>query len=166
MKKKKLLISALIVGALALAGLSVIAAGSGQLRAHGMAFLGGHGGCGGHHAMFHLIEALNLDSEQKVRVEALHKILMSQWTGRAEARDEHLQQLIERVEQGTADRAEARQLIDEHLEQLREVAYRSSDEIVALVNSFDGEQRALVVDHLQKVREKMGGHHGMGHFAH
>jgi Spy/CpxP family protein refolding chaperone len=163
--KKKILISALVVSGLALVGFSVVAAGGEQLRAHGMAFLGDHGGWEGHHAMFHLVEDLNLDAEQQKHIDAVHEILMSQWEGRADARDMHLQELIERVEQGTADSTEARQMIDQHLEAIRDVAYRSSDEIVALVNSLDNEQRAKVVEHLQKLREKMGEHHGE-HFGH
>ena len=48
-------------------------------------------------------------------------------------------------------------MIDRHLEQLRTTAYSVTDDLVALINSLDAEQREIVMTHIQGQDSDDGG---------
>ena len=58
-------------------------------------------------------------------------------------------QLVSQFEHGYIETAEIRQVIDGHVEQIREVAYVVTDELVALVNGLDAKQRETLLAHLR-----------------
>ena len=69
-------------------------------------------------------------------------------------------QLVEQFEQGDIEAEPIRQMIDQHLEEIRTMAYSATDDLTALVNSLDAEQREIVLAHLQGDH---AGHGGLGH---
>ncbi len=154
-----------------LMGFTVGAAGGGGGHFPLLAGIAGHG-FGAHCAVSQLIDDLALTSEQQQHVAAIHNLLIAQVDGQAAARNEHLQALIQRVEQGDLDLAEFDQVLDSHLDSLRNLAHGVSAELVTLVNSLDETQRATLSEHLRQVQatadERQGfiHHHFRGHGHH
>jgi len=128
-----------------------------QLHPHG----GGHGHHGKEglwHHMSELVKQLELSQEQTERLEAIHRSLETHHGGKADGSTAELhEQLVEQFEQGYIDADAVRGMIDQHLAEIRTMAYSVTDELLALVNSLDERQREIVLAHLQ------GDHGGHGH---
>jgi len=103
-----------------------------------------------------LVSQLDLSQEQTERLEAIHRTLESHG-GKAEGSIAGLHdQLVEQFEQGHIESDAVRRMIDQHLAEIRSVAYSVTDDLLALVNSLDARQREIVLAHLQ------AGHAGHG----
>ncbi len=174
MAKKTLQIVA-IVAAIALVGmvsLTVTATGgdsdseSGLLRRfHQM--VGQHMSHGGPHHQDHMgafIEQMELTPDQRQRLEKAHEIAGTFGSeGHASMAEAH-RQLMSQFEQGYVDVDEVRGMIDGHLEQMRDVAYAVTDELIPLVNELDATQRETLLAHLGGLQEAQHGHgHHRGH---
>ena len=124
---------------------------------------GGHGHRGGGgfwHHMDELVNQLDFSQEQTERLEAIHRTFESHG-GKADGSMAELHdQLVEQFEQGYIEADAVRQMIDQHLAEIRTVAYSVTDDLFALVNSLDAEQREIVLAHL---KGDHGGHSGLGH---
>jgi Spy/CpxP family protein refolding chaperone len=161
-------LAALLVVA-GLAGTGAVLANGGQLAAsmlavaHGAHGSPGGGVGGGHAGMIRFISELDLDEEQLQHLEAIHGIV-DEVQGRIDP-SAHAQRILGKLESGQEfDPAEARALVDQHLEQMRVTAYSVTDELTALANSLDDSQRALLAEHM---RDAMAAHEdGEGHAAH
>ena len=127
----------------------------------------GHGGPMSHHHqhMAELVQELELDDRQRQHIEAIHDILMDRWTAVGGQHEAHLTALIERREGGELDVAEARQVVDQHLDALRHMAYGVSDQLVALANGLDARQRDTLLEHLRQARSHVP-HRGHGSHGH
>lgn len=111
------------------------------LKLHG----GGHshGSHGESHMaqMFRLFHDLELTDAQRARLERIHEIL--------EARDDHdpaamaelHEKLMDQFEVGQVETRQLHEMIDAHLEQIREMAYGVTDEMIGLINELDEAQR-------------------------
>ncbi len=121
---------------------------------------GHHGGGGFRHHMDELVNQLDLSQEQNERLEAIHRTLESHAGMPHESMAELHDQLVEQFEHGNIETDAVRQKIDQHLAEMRTVAYSVTDDLFALVNSLDAEQREIVLAHLQGDH---GGHSGHGH---
>ena len=161
---------AAIIAAVALVGtvsLTVIATGGGS-GAQGGGFLshlhqlGRHLHDGGQHhdRMARLIEQLELTPAQLQRLEKIHEIVGSFGSEGHGSMAELHDQLVAQFEHGYIETGEIRQVIDGHVEQIRDVAYVVTDELVALVNGLDARQRETLLAHLQGNHE---GHPGNSH---
>lgn len=165
MAKKTLQIVA-ILAAVALAGLvgfSVAAAGGGSGDEDGgflqhLHAMGHHLHHGDHHDfMAQLIEQLELTPDQQQHLDKAHGILEAFGSdGHASLIELH-EQLVGQVEQGDLETDAVRAIVDEHLEQIRSMAYGVTDELIALVNGLDATQRESLLAHL---REHGEDHHG------
>lgn len=138
------------------AGAFAAGAGHGPFAGHFAGHAGGghcasHGPLGMHFRMMKLVDDLQLNPEQKTRVEAIHQILMGKFQQHHEHHGEHARVLAARLGQGPMSTEEVRPVIDQHVEQIRATAYQISEELVALLNSLDETQRATVLAHLQEV---------------
>ncbi len=174
MARKTFQIAAIITAVTLVGTLTVTATGGdsdsgkeeGGFLHHLHQMVGQHLHRGSHHQdhMAQFIEQLELTPDQQQRLERIHQSIGNLGneghTSMAEVHD----QLVSQVEQGYLDIDEVRRLIDEHLEQMRSVAYAVTDELVPLVNELDASQRETLLTHLQG-NEK--GHHaahgGQGH---
>ena len=159
-----------IVGSLALAGLggAVVALGgdgdgSGPgafLRAHfghqagGHGHHGGHFGHGGHEHFAQLLADLDLSEEQHRHLETIHEIFGSQHAVTERVHEELMQWTITRVEQDDLTSDQIRELVDQHLERIRAVAYEIGDEAAAFAASLDGEQRQVLTEHLREAQAR------------
>lgn len=148
------------------ASATLVVAGGFALVAQAMPFgsgLFGHGGHAAHfhHAMSHLVDELELDAAQQVHLENIHQAVSSRHRSMAEEHMAHVSGLAERIERGELDGAEARAMVDRHLEGIHLTAYTVVDEMVALVNGLDDDQRAVLVEHLEEA--KAHGEHFRGH---
>ncbi len=178
MARKTLQIVA-IIAAIALVGtvsLTVAATGDGSEEKDGGGFLrhlhemvGQHLHHGSHHQdhMAGVIEQLELTPDQVQRLERVHEIFGAFGSeGHASMAEVH-EQLVAQVEQGYVDTGEVRRVIDGHLEQMRELAYAVTDELIPLVNELDATQRETLLTHLQGNRQAghqaHQGHPGHGH---
>jgi Spy/CpxP family protein refolding chaperone len=119
-----------------------------------------HGGEDHHGQMSGLIEQLELTPNQLQRLERIHEILGAHGSEDPGTMAELHDQLVEQFEQGHVETDEIRRVIDGHVEQIRDVAYSVTDELIALVNELDTRQREIVLAHLQG---NHGGHTGHGH---
>ncbi len=145
------------------AGVTVMATGDGSAD-DGRGFLDrvhrwaqGMHGEGRHDRMADLIEQLELTPDQVQRLESVHRIGWQGPNPHASMAELH-DLLVTQFEQGRVEGAEIRRFIDEHVEQIRLMAYDATDELVALVNSLDERQRGIVREHLQG-----HGSRGLGH---
>ena len=129
----------------------------GHLRAWGHHL---HGG--GHHQdpMARLIDQLELTPDQLQRVDRVHEIIGTYGSEGSGSMAELHDQLVTQFEQGHVETDEIRQVIDEHVDQIRHMAYAATDELIALVNGLDANQREIVLAHLQGDHQE---HHGSGH---
>ena len=157
---------AAIVGAVALVatvGLTVVAMGGGS--GEGGDLLGHlhrlgqqlHGGDRHHDAMAELIEQLDLTPDQHQRLERIHTVIGTYGNGESGMAELH-EQLVAQFEQGHVETDGIRRLIDGHVEQIRDMAYTVTDELIALVNELDPVQREIMLEHIQGAREGHRGH--------
>ena len=158
MTRRTLQIAA-IIAAVALVGtvsLAVIATGGGS-GPQGGGFLSHlhqfgrhlHGGGQHHDQMARLIEQLELTPAQLQRLEKIHEIAGTFGSEGHGSMAELHNQLVSQFEHGYIETTEIRQVIDGHVEQIREVAYVVTDELVALVNGLDAKQRETLQAHLR-----------------
>lgn len=120
------------------------------LRLHKTAAGHGHHGGGefGHH-MAEVVERLDLSPTQAAHLEAIHRSLKSLGSGAAGSMTELHLRLVEQFERGAVEAGALRPAIDLHLAEMQRVAYSATDELVALVNSLDADQREIMLEHLQ-----------------
>ena len=121
---------------------------------------GRHGGGGFWHHMGELVNQLELSQEQTERLEAIHRTFESLGSKADGSMTELHDQLVEQFEQGYIEADAVRPMIDEHLAEIRTVAYSVTDDLFALVNSLDEKQREIVLAHLK------GGHAGHSDLGH
>lgn len=114
---------------------------------------------GGHHEA-DFLDQLNLTPDQAQRLAKIQEAFETYGSEGHSSMQELHERLVAQVEEGHVDAGEVRAAIDTHLEQVRGVAYAVTDELVALVNDLDAEQRETLLAHLQ------GGQGGHGHHGH
>ena len=159
-----------ILGAVALVStvsLTVLARGAGDSSSQEGGFmqkiheLGSflHGSAHQHDPMADLIEQLELTPDQLERLEKIHEIIGTYGHQGHGSMAELHGKLVEQFEAGHVGTDEIRQLIDEHVEQIRGMAYAVTDELIGLVNELDATQREIMLEHLQG---NDGGHHSHG----
>ena len=131
------------------------------LRLHQIGGGHGHHGAGGFwNHVDELVNQLNLSPEQNELLEAIHRTFESHG-GMADGSMAGLHdQLVEQFKQGYIETDAIRPKIDQHLTEIRTVAYSVTDDLLALVNSLDSGQREIVLAHLQGDH---AGHSGPGH---
>ena len=112
-----------------------------------------HGG--GHHQdhMAEVIEQLELTPEQLQRLEKVHEIIGSYGSDGHGSMAELHEKLVAQFGQGHVEADEIRLVIDGHVDEMREMAYAVTDELVALVNGLDATQREILLTHLQGNQE-------------
>jgi hypothetical protein len=167
---KRVVLVAAIIAAVALgatASLVVLATSGGSVGQGGGLLRHLHGvgqhmhGADQHHGeMARLIERLELTADQRRHLDRVHEIFGAHGDGAPGAMERLHEELMAQFEQGDLDAGEIRGVVDEHVEQMREMAYAVTDEIVALVNGLDARQRDIVLEHLQAGH---AGHQGHGH---
>ncbi len=121
---------------------------------------------GGSHpnGMMPLVERLELTPEQFQHLLKVHEIIGAcGGEGHADLEALH-EQVVAQVAAGEVEVDGIHAMIDEHLEQMRGVAYGVADELVALVHGLDAKQREMLLAHLEG---RHGGHGGSdGHGGH
>ena len=157
-----------IIAAVALAGtasVAVMATGSGSGSPEGdflrqLHSLASRLHGGGHHDdhMAGLIDQLELTPAQLQRFEKIHEIIGASGCEDPGSMAELHDQLVEQFEQGHVGTEEIRRTIDGHVEQIRHTAYAATDELIALVNELDANQREILLTHLQGNQEKHHSH--------
>ncbi len=169
MEKKTLQIIALAAGIAlaATAGLTVLATGGDSDGKDGGSLLSrlhgdghhSHGGGGHHDAMHAVIEDLNLNPDQAAHLDKIHEVMNSFHAKGPGAMTELHDELMAQFQQGGLDNSSMRLVVDDHVEQIREMGYAVTDELVALVNSLDTTQRDTLNRHLQEAQAR---HHPHG----
>ena len=116
----------------------------------------------GHHQnpMAQMIEQLELTPDQLQRLEKVHEIIGSYGSGGHGSMADLHNQLVTQFERGYIESGEIRGFIDEHVEQIRGMAYAVTDELIELINGLDEKQRGILLAHLQGAKS---GDHGHGH---
>jgi len=168
MEKKTLQIIALAAGVAltATAGIAVLATGGDSNGKDGGSFLSRlhghhlHGGGGHHHdAMHAVIEELSLKPDQVAHLDKIHEVMGGFHAKGPGAMVELHNELVAQFQQGGLDNNSMRLVVDDHVEQIREMGYAVTDELVALVNSLDATQRDTLHRHLQEAQAQ---HHPQG----
>ncbi len=109
-----------------------------------------------------LIEELEFNPDQLQRLERIHETFGTFGQEDPRAMIDLHNRLIEQFEQGNIETGEIRHLIDGHLEQVREMAYGVTDELIALVNGLDARQREILLTHIRGKHDGNDAHHGPG----
>ena len=129
-------------------------------RLHGHHAAGGHQGGHASHmhaAMASVIDALALRADQQQQVERIHVLFQTQLSPVIQGHDAHLQALADAVEARSLTPADVRVQVDHHVELFRQLAYDVGDEVVALFDSFDADQRATMAAHFRALADRHGG---------
>ncbi len=117
-----------------------------------------HGSAHHQDPMADLIEQLELTPDQLQRLEKIHEIIGTYGREGHGSMAELHGKLVEQFEKGHVGTDEIRQLIDEHVEQIRGMAYAVTDELITLVNELHGRQREIMLAHLQGNHEGRHSH--------
>jgi hypothetical protein len=102
-----------------------------------------------------LASELELDQAQRARLENVAALVRERHEAFAAERPEHVERLLAAVESGEVDEAEVHRNIDEKVDQVRETLHDVADELIALVESMDADQRASAVARLRQMQERM-----------
>lgn len=116
-----------------------------------------HGGDHHHDQMTQLIEQLALTPDQHRHLEKVHEIIGNHGRGEPGPMVELHEQLMAQFQEGQIENEEIRRTIDDHVEQIRQMAYDVTDELVALVNGLDAAQRETLMAHLQGTQDSSHG---------
>jgi Spy/CpxP family protein refolding chaperone len=147
------------IAAAAAAGLTILATGAdaaGSLhragaRLHGHAVAGS--GAHDHHAMEGLADELGLTPDQRARFDRVHALLAEHRAGPGTMEALH-HALVSQLGDGGVDRAALRQAVDDHVDALRAMLHAVTGEMVALVDSLDARQRAVLDEHLRRAERR------------
>ncbi len=121
-----------------------------------------HGANHHQNPMAGLIEELELNPDQLQRLEKIHKTFGTFGQEDPRAMIDLHNRLIEQFEQGKVETGEIRHVIDGHLDQIREMAYGVTDELISLVNGLDARQREVLLTHIRDKHDGDNVHHGHG----
>jgi Spy/CpxP family protein refolding chaperone len=102
-----------------------------------------------------LSDDLDLGEEQRARLDRVKGIARAHKQRMETEREARFPELIEAIEAGDIDAAVVRGHIDEVLADARETLYQVADELVALVNSMDAEQRERLAREIETVHDRM-----------
>lgn len=119
-----------------------------------------------HGAVAELVAKLDLRPDQQAHIDTIHGILSERMTAHRAGIGEHLEVLIERIDKGSINETEAHLHIDDRIETMRSTAYLVSDELVALINSLDDQQRATLTEHLSQLQSHLQQMQEMGFLGH
>jgi phosphoenolpyruvate carboxylase len=106
-----------------------------------------------------LSSELELDEAQQARVENVAALVRERHEAFVAERPEHFDRVLAAVESGEVDEAEVHRNIDEKVDQVRATLHDVADELIALVESMDADQRALAASRLRQARERMAAFH-------
>lgn len=117
-----------------------------------------------------LSSELELDEAQRARLENVAALVRERHEAFAAERPEHVERVLAAIESGEVDEAEVHRNIDEKVDQVRATLHGVADELIALVESMDDDQRARASARLRQVQERMAAFHeridaGEGHGA-
>jgi Spy/CpxP family protein refolding chaperone len=155
MTQKPKLKTALLIG-FAAALLVVVGAVAGTVGSEHFQGMHGFHGKGVMHArMGYIIGKLDLNDSQMAQMEKVRDIVETRVREKAPLHREEVHELVAAISEGKVENTEVRAAIDSHLEEFRVVAYEVSDELVALANSLDDDQRATLREEIRKAHEKL-----------
>ena len=120
---------------------------------------GWHHGHHAEHVMEHITDELDLDASQQEKLRAIKDELMA---GREEFKDQRtvlMNELIEQVSQPEADRDALLDMIERPQAWINEWSPRVVDRFLDLHRSLNDTQRAQVVAHLERARDRRHRHH-------
>lgn len=106
-----------------------------------------------------LSEDLELGVEQRERLQRVKGIALAHRDRMEAEREARFPELIEAIEAGDIDAAAVRGHIDEVLADARDTLYLVADELVALVNSMDADQRERLARKLEQMHERIQAFH-------
>jgi hypothetical protein len=106
-----------------------------------------------------LAEDLSLNEEQRGHIEAVRSMLAEHHEARVADREARFQELRTMVETGEVDSEQVHGRIDEKIDEVRGLAHRVADELIALVESLEPDQRSRAVEHIDRFHERMVAFH-------
>ena len=112
-----------------------------------------------HHRMDRIAERLNLDDQQKVKLEAIHEAMRQ---ARQEFRDERagmLDEIVAQIKSDQLDQAKVLQLVEQRLARMNQAAPQVIAKVAELHATLTPEQKAKVVEHLDRMKERMQDRH-------
>lgn len=110
-------------------------------------------------AVERLASDLSLDSAQRAHLEAVHAMIEEHRDAHRAEREAHYQELRTMVETGEVSSEEVHARIDGKIDEVRGLAHRAADELIALVQSLSPDQRARAVDRLDRFHDRMVAFH-------
>ncbi len=112
----------------------------------------------GHHRMDWIAKRLNLDDQQKVKLEAIHEAMKQ---ARAEFKDERaalLDEVEAQVKSDQLDQAKVLQLFEQRHARMNQAAPQIIAKVAELHATLTPEQKAEVIKHLDHMKERMQKH--------
>jgi len=109
--------------------------------------------------MDRIAERLNLDDQQKVKLEAIHEAMRQ---ARQEFRDERagmLDEIAAQIKSDQLDQAKVLQLVEQRLARMNQAAPQVIAKVAELHATLTPEQKTKVVEHLDRMKERMQDRH-------
>ena len=113
----------------------------------------------GHNRVEWIAKRLNLDDQQKVKLEAIHEAMRQ---ARQEFRDERaglLDEITAQIKSDQLDQAKVLQLFEQRLVRMNQAAPQVIAKVAELHATLTPEQKAEVIEHLDHMKERMHRHH-------
>ena len=106
-----------------------------------------------------LASELELDEDQRQRLETIRDTVHERRDAMRAERDEAIEEHLEALESGEIDADEVHARIDEKVDEVRGTIHEVADQIIALVETMDDEQRARAASKLRTFHERMSAFH-------
>jgi Spy/CpxP family protein refolding chaperone len=109
----------------------------------------------GHDRMDRIAKRLNLDEQQKVKLEAIHEAIRQ---ARQESRDERvalLDEVAAQIKSDQLDQAKVLQLVEQRLARMNQAAPQIIAKVAELHATLTPEQKAKVIEHLERRKGRM-----------
>lgn len=113
----------------------------------------------GQHRIDWIAKRLNLDDQQKVKLEAVHEAMRQ---ARQEFRDERaglLDEVTAQINSDQIDQAKVLQLVEQRLTRMNQAAPQIIAKVAELHATLTPEQKTEVLEHLDHMKERMQDHH-------
>jgi Spy/CpxP family protein refolding chaperone len=112
----------------------------------------------GHHRMDWIAKRLNLDDQQKVKLEAIHEAMKQ---AREEFKGERaalLDEVTAQIQSDQLDQAKVLQFIEQRLTRMNQAAPQIIAKVAELHATLTPEQKAKVIEHLERRKERLQDH--------
>jgi protein CpxP len=112
-----------------------------------------------HNRVDWIAKRLNLDEQQKTKLEAVHEAMQQAREEVKKERAELFDEIVAQVKSDQLDQAKVLQMFEQRQAAMRQVAPQVIARIAELHATLTPEQKTKIVEHLERMKERRSHHH-------